>query len=70
MPYDKNVSTIVPLHTTCSPIKWEITHVNIQEFITSYPPRKKPDHNDQYTSEITNIYIYFHIDFELNLTFS
>jgi hypothetical protein len=52
-PYD-NVSTIVPLHL----IKWEITHVNIQEFITSYPPKKEPDQSNHYTSEITNSYIH------------
>jgi hypothetical protein len=39
IPYT-NVSTIVALHPTCNPIEWELTHVDIQEFITSYPPRK------------------------------
>jgi hypothetical protein len=39
-------------------VKLEMTHVNTQEFITSYPSRKKPDHSDQYTSEITNRYIH------------
>jgi hypothetical protein len=56
--YDNSVSTTAPLHPTCNPTKWEITHVNIQEFITSYPPRKEPDQSDQYTSEITNTYIH------------
>jgi hypothetical protein len=46
-PYE-NVSTIVPLHPTCNPIKWEVT---------PYPPRKEPDQSDQYTREITNTYI-------------
>jgi hypothetical protein len=36
IPHD-NVSTTAPLHPTCSPNKWEITHMNIREFITSYP---------------------------------
>jgi hypothetical protein len=40
IPYDNNVSTTVPLHPAYNPIKWEIKHVNIQVFITSYPPRK------------------------------
>jgi hypothetical protein len=42
-PYD-NVSTIVPLHPTCNPNKWETAHVNTQAFITTYPPSKDPDH--------------------------
>jgi hypothetical protein len=53
IPYD-TVTMIVPLHPNCNRIKWEITHVNIQEFITSYPPRKEPDQSDRYTSEIAN----------------
>jgi hypothetical protein len=57
IPYD-NVSTVVPLHPTYNPIKWEITHLNIQEFITSNPPRKGPDKSDQYTSKITNRHTY------------
>jgi hypothetical protein len=51
IPFD-DVSTIAPLHPTCNPIKWEIMHGSIQEFITSYPPRNEPDQSDQYTSEI------------------
>jgi hypothetical protein len=35
IPYD-NVSAIVALHRTCNPIKCEMTHVNIPEFVTSY----------------------------------
>jgi hypothetical protein len=54
IPYDNYVSTTAPLHPTCSPIKWEIPHVNIQEFITSYPPCKDADQSDQCTGEITN----------------
>jgi hypothetical protein len=50
-----NVLTTDPLHPTCNPFKWEITHVHIQEFITSHPPRKEPDQSDQYTGEITLI---------------
>jgi hypothetical protein len=46
IPYD-NTLMIVPLHPTCNLIKWEIMHVNIQEFITSYPPRNEPDQSDQ-----------------------
>jgi hypothetical protein len=46
-----------------------LTHVNIHGFITSYSPRKEPGQSDQYTSEITNIYItYFNLNFDLNLT--
>jgi hypothetical protein len=69
-PYD-NVSMIAPLHTTCNPIKWEITHVNIEEFIITYPPRTEPDKSYQYTSEITNryIHIYFNLSFDHILTF-
>jgi hypothetical protein len=36
IPYD-NISTVVPLHLICNLIKWEITHINIREFITSNP---------------------------------
>jgi hypothetical protein len=57
-PRDNNVSTIAPLHPTCNPIKWDITHVNIPEFITSYALRKEPDQRDQCTSVITNSYIH------------
>jgi hypothetical protein len=53
-----NVSTIVPLHPTCNTIEWEIMHVNVQEFITSYPLRKEPDQSDQYTSKIPSRYIH------------
>jgi hypothetical protein len=72
IPYDNSVSAIVSLHPTCNPIKREVTLVNIQKFITSYPPRKEPDQSDQYTREITNIYIYIYINlnFDLNLTFN
>jgi hypothetical protein len=38
--YGNSVSATVPLHPTCSPIRWEIAHVNIQYFVISYPPRK------------------------------
>jgi hypothetical protein len=41
-PYD-SFSTIVPLHPTCNSIKWEMTHVNIQEFITWHLHRKEPN---------------------------
>jgi hypothetical protein len=58
IPYDNTVSTTIPLHPTCNPIKLEITHVHTQEFITSHPPRKEPDQSDQYTGEITNRYIH------------
>jgi hypothetical protein len=58
VPFDNTVSTTVPLHPTCNPIKWETTHVNIQEFVATYPPGREPDHSDQYTSEITNRYIH------------
>jgi hypothetical protein len=40
MPYD-NISTTVPLHPTCSPIRWKIMPVN----------------SDQYTNEITNVFL-------------
>jgi hypothetical protein len=66
IPHDNNVSMIAPLHPTCNPIKWEMTHVNIQEFIISYPPRKEPHQSDQYTKEI---YIYFNLNLYINLTF-
>jgi hypothetical protein len=59
VPYDNNVSTTVPLHPTCNPVKWEVTHVNIQELITSHPSRQEPGHSDQYTSEI---YIYSNLN--------
>jgi hypothetical protein len=39
---DDKVSTTVPLHPTCNPIKREIRHVNI----TTYPPRKDPYQSD------------------------
>jgi hypothetical protein len=57
IPYD-NFSTIVPLHPNFNPIKWDTTHVNIQEFITTFTPRNEIDQSDQYTNETTNIYIY------------
>jgi hypothetical protein len=31
--------------------------MDIQEFITPYPPRQEPDQSDQYTGEINNTYI-------------
>jgi hypothetical protein len=46
-PHDNNVTLIVPLHPTCNPIKREITHMKIQEFVTSYPPRKETQFNCQ-----------------------
>jgi hypothetical protein len=69
IPRDNSDSAIVPLHPTCNPIKCEIRHVNIQEFITSYPPRKEPDQSDQHTIEkLIDIHIYFNRNFYLNLT--
>jgi hypothetical protein len=54
---DNNVSKRAPLYPNCYPIKRGITHVNIQEFTTSYTPRTEPDQSDQYTSE-TYIHVY------------
>jgi hypothetical protein len=52
-----SVSTTIPVHPTYNPISYDITHVNVQESITSHPPMKEPDLSDQYTSEINNKYI-------------